>query len=254
MTDYHIFNRHLSRPFDLLLGIMLLVILGCSLALPALALDTAAKSSLKPLYTAADKMPTPLDEATLSRALQQIDPAPTQTPAATQTPTESTEPAAATSEPDKPDKPTEPANPDKPTGAFLDVPTAYSANTGFKSFMDYRAITNRRSRQYALQQQAHTNEQGFRIYDGCYMIALGTYYTQSVGERFRITLENGQSFLAITGDIKSDAHTDSRHQHRGGNIVEFIVDRRAISSLCQRMGDMSYAGFSGRIASIEKLN
>ena len=120
--------------------------------------------------------------------------------------------------------------------------------------MDYRTLTNRHSKQYALQQSAYTDEQGFRRYNGYYMIALGTYYTNGVGERFRITLEGGQSFLAITGDIKSDAHTDRLHQHRGGNIVEFIVDRRHISSTCQRMGDMSYAGFSGRIASIEKLN
>ena len=136
---------------------------------------------------------------------------------------------------------------------MLAVPTSYNANTGFKSYMDYRALTNRSSRQYALQQEAYTNEQGFRIYDGYYMIALGTYYAKSVGERFRITLDSGQSFLAITGDIKSDAHTDSLHQHRGGNIVEFIVDQRLIPSTCRRMGDMSYAGLQGRIQSIEKL-
>ncbi len=257
MTGYHIFNRHLSRPFGLLLGVMLLVILGCSLALPALALDTAARGSLKPLYTAADKTPAPLDEAALINALQQVNPA--VAPAETNTPVETN----TTAEPDTPvetaEKSTPPPaeaadKPAEPTGVFLEVPSAYSANTGFKSFMDYRAITNRRSRQYALQQQAHTDEQGFRVYDGYYMVALGTFYAQSVGERFRITLEGGQSFLAITGDIKSNAHTDSRHQHRGGNIIEFIVDRRAISGMCLRMGDMSYAGFSGRIASIEKLN
>ncbi len=139
-------------------------------------------------------------------------------------------------------------------GRELVVPTSRQANSGFKSFMDYRVLQNRRSGQYILQQDAATDEQGFRIYDGCYMVALGTYYAKGVGERFRITLDSGESFLAITGDIKSDAHTDALHQHRNGNIVEFIVDSSRIPAQCRRMGDMSYAGFSGRIKSIEKLN
>lgn len=135
----------------------------------------------------------------------------------------------------------------------LAVPTSRQANSGFKSFMDYRVLQNRRSGQYILQQDAATDEQGFRVYDGCYMVALGTYYAKGVGERFRITLDSGVSFLAITGDIKSDAHTDPLHQHRGGNIVEFIVDTKKIPAKCKRMGDMSYAGLQGRIQSIEKI-
>lgn len=233
-------NRLLSQPFGLLLGILLLAVFCCSLtpkafaeAFPADGGDPAAKASLKPLYTAADKTPSPLDEAVLSNALLQLEP-----------------PAPAP----EPEPEPEPEPAPEPSGIMLDVPTAYSANTGFKSYMDYRALTNRRSKQYALQQNAYTDEQGFRIYDGCYMVALGTYYAQSVGERFRITLDSGKSFLAVAGDVKSNAHTDRLHQHRGGNIVEFIVDTRAISSTCRRMGDMSYAGFSGRIQSIEKLN
>lgn len=141
-----------------------------------------------------------------------------------------------------------------PTYISLDVPTDYESNTGFKAYMDYRAITSKRSLQYALQQDAYTDpDTGIRMYDGCYMVALGTFYAQQAGERFRITLEDGTVFNAITGDIKADVHTDANHQHRNGNIVEFVVDTRVISRTCKRMGDMSYAGFQGQIKSIEKL-
>lgn len=256
VNSHDINVRPLSQPFGLLLGLLLLAVFCCSItpqafaANPANTENLAAKTSLKPLYTTADKAPAPVDNAVLASALQKIENpgAANSQPEATETPA-----TAAETPPETPAETPAAAQPAALSGTLLDVPTSYSANTGFKSFMDYRALTNRRSRQYALQQNAYTDEQGFRRYEGYYMIALGSYYASSVGERFRITLENGQSFLAITGDLKSDAHTDRLHQHRGGNIVEFIVDRRQISGTCQRMGDMSYAGLPGRILSIEKL-
>lgn len=218
------------------------------------------KLSLPPIYSEADlRQPSPItmpelepttETTSATEAAAGDSPTPAQ-PSTTETADSATpaEPATATEATVAANEPA----PAVPATKALAVPTAYSANTGFKSYMDYRVLTNPRTGQYALQQKAYTDEQGFRIYDGCYMVALGTYYSQSVGQRFRITLEDGRSFMAITGDIKSDAHTDSLHQHRHGNIVEFIVDQRRISKTCRRMGDMSYAGFSGRILSIEKI-
>lgn len=142
---------------------------------------------------------------------------------------------------------------DEPEYLNMEVPCAENANTGFKSFMDYRAIKNKASEQYKLQQNAVTDAGGFRIYDDCYMVALGTYYVDNIGDKFRITLEDGTVFYAIAGDTKSDLHTDSKHQHKNGNIVEFIVDTKEISATCRKMGDMSYAGFDGKIKSIEKI-
>ena len=135
----------------------------------------------------------------------------------------------------------------------MDVPDSDSSNTGFKSYMDYRAITDKRSDQYQLQQEATTDENGFRVYDDCKMIALGTYYVDKIGDKFRITLEDDTVFYAIAGDVKSDLHTDTKHQHKNGNIVEFIVDTQEISKTCKKMGDMSYAGLNGKIKSIIEL-
>jgi|InofroStandDraft_1065614.scaffolds.fasta_scaffold05138_5 hypothetical protein len=135
----------------------------------------------------------------------------------------------------------------------MDVPDSDSSNTGFKSYMDYRAITNKRSDQYQFQQEAITDENGFRVYDDCKMVAMGTYYVDKIGDKFRITLEDDTVFYAIAGDVKSDLHTDTKHQHKNGNIVEFIVDTQEISKTCKKMGDMSYAGLNGKIKSIEKV-
>lgn len=115
--------------------------------------------------------------------------------------------------------------------------------TSFKAWMSYRAITNKASDQWALQQDAWTDADGFRRYgdEGYYMVALGTYYASRCGKTFDITFEGGETIRCIVGDIKADIHTDPLHQHRNGNVVEFIVDGGVISKLCKRMGDMSYA-------------
>lgn len=140
-------------------------------------------------------------------------------------------------------------------GQLKDVPDVAS---NFKAYMDYRCITATGSPQYKLQHDGNaiTNSEGFRLYNGEYMVAMGSYYSTEIGTRFRITLDSGKQFYAVLGDQKSDAHTDPLHQHRNGNIVEFIVDQSAIPSICSQMGDMSYAPeaeLQGKIQSIEVL-
>ena len=133
-----------------------------------------------------------------------------------------------------------------------------SGDTAFKSYMSYRAITNTRSAQYQLQQKCWTDDEGLRRLNDDYVIALGTYYAEYIGERFKITLDTGESFTAVIGDFKADRHTDSKHQYYDSgngrkNIVEFVVDTRELNRKARRMGDISYiSGFEGNIRSIEK--
>ena len=133
-----------------------------------------------------------------------------------------------------------------------------SGDTAFKSYMSYRAITNTRSAQYQLQQKCWTDDEGLRRLNDDYVIALGTYYAEYIGERFKITLDTGESFTAVIGDFKADRHTDSKHQYYDSgngrkNIVEFVVDTRELNRKARRMGDISYiSGFEGNIKSIEK--
>ena len=126
----------------------------------------------------------------------------------------------------------------------------------FKSWMDWRAITNRNSRQWRMQQIAYTCDDGFRRVDGLYMIALGTYFLYSgVGDVFDITLSSGVTFRAVVGDVKSDRHTDptNRFHISDGSVIEFVVDRQVMCSRVLSMGNMSYAGFQGTIESVVRV-
>lgn len=124
----------------------------------------------------------------------------------------------------------------------------------FKTYMDYRAITNTRSEQWKLQQLAVTDGNGFRKYDGKYMVAVGSYYAKSCGKELTVTLDTGQVIEVIVGDLKQDIHTDStnRYVNHNGNILEFIVDTSKLDSLSKKMGDVSYSGLQGSIIKIEE--
>ena len=149
---------------------------------------------------------------------------------------------------------------DTQSGNFYEVP---ACDTSFKSFMDWRTITSPTSKQWEIQSSEYTwtDADGFRRYGDCYLVALGTYYSSSCGDIFEVTLDSGKCFLAMTGDIKADEHTDAKHQLRvvgnTKNLIEFIVDSDIISDSCWQTGDMSYAADSlmaGNIISIEKVN
>lgn len=135
-----------------------------------------------------------------------------------------------------------------------------NGNTSMKSYMDYRKITSKSSAQYQLQQRddVYTDEEGFRKLDDKYIIAVGTHYSDTVGDLLRIKLSEGNTFEAVVGDIKNNSHTDSTNrQHKvDGSVVEFIVDTKNMDKLCKKMGDMSYSSnnnLMGDIVSIEIL-
>ena len=96
--------------------------------------------------------------------------------------------------------------------------------TDFKAYMDYRCITNTKSPQYKLQKYAWTDEYGLRRFDVYYLVALGSYYSSTVGDCFKITLDTGESFECMVGDCKADCDTDSKHMYHpmkdgNGNII-----------------------------------
>lgn len=132
-------------------------------------------------------------------------------------------------------------------------------DSSFKAYMDYRCITDTSSVQYEMQQQAYTDNRGFRKIGDDYCIALGTGFTNGCGERFMIYLDSGYSFSAIVADVKSDMHTDSTNCYvpRGensGNVVEFIIDSDAAESCMLSSGDAGYYDdLSGNIISVESL-
>jgi hypothetical protein len=150
-------------------------------------------------------------------------------------------------------------------GRYLPAAGRYllpSVDTQFKAYMDYRTITDKKSPQWRLRELAYTDDYGFRRIVNDYVVALGTYYSKEVGERFRITLDTGVSFTVITGDIKDPAHTDEKNMYTpiksgknaAGCVVEFIVDTEKLDDNAERLGTISYFNiFEGNIKSIEKL-
>jgi hypothetical protein len=126
------------------------------------------------------------------------------------------------------------------------------ADGKFKTYMDYRKITDKTSKQWKLQEQAWTEERGFRKIGEHFLVAVGTFYADEVGKELLIEFEDGQKIKAIVGDIKQDKHTDSTNRYVpvNGNIVEFIVDVEKLDPEVIRRGDVSLLGLNGKITSI----
>lgn len=135
--------------------------------------------------------------------------------------------------------------------------TIPDGDTSFKSYMDFRCITNTRSPQYRLQSDCWTDDEGLRRCGDDFVIAVGSYYADCIGERFEITLDTGEKFTAVVGDFKADAHTDETNRYtlagnNSKNVIEFVVDCKVLNKTAKRMGDISYIdGFDGNIEKIE---
>ncbi|MDD3039740.1 hypothetical protein [Bacteroides sp.] len=138
---------------------------------------------------------------------------------------------------------------------YIDYELPKATKGSFKTFMDYRTITDETSKQYALQRLATTDENGLRKFNNKYIVAMGTYYSHKVGKEFILTLDNSREISVIVGDIKQDIHTDTHNQYASisGNIVEFIVDEDKLSNKVLRTGDVSHLGLQGNITRIEEV-
>lgn len=118
------------------------------------------------------------------------------------------------------------------------------SNSGFKSYMPYKAITSESSPQYRLQLDAYTNEEtGIRMINGRYCVALGSYFNCGIGQEFDLLLENGVVIPCIMGDEKADKDTDSNNLFTKDNgcATEFIVDSKILPQQIKNYGDISYA-------------
>lgn len=144
----------------------------------------------------------------------------------------------------------------------LEVP---DCDTSFKAYMDYTCITDDTTKQWELQQTAYTDEYGLRKIGTDYCVAVGSYYSGTVGERFKITLDSDNEFTVIISDLKKDEHTDSSNRYSpvydengefySANVLEFIVDVEQLHSMVTTLGTVSYySEFEGNIVSIEKIN
>ena len=156
-------------------------------------------------------------------------------------------------------------NKDNENSETLEEVKVPNCDTSFKAYMDYRCITNKASDQYKLQLSAWTDDMGLRRVDDYYLVAMGTYYSDNIGDKFRITLEGDKTFDVMIGDIKADIHTDKNNMYspvynsdgsfKSANVIEFIIDKQVISKKVKLWGDVSaYDEFVGNIVKIERIS
>ncbi len=125
-----------------------------------------------------------------------------------------------------------------------------------KTYAYYTAVTAKGSPQYKLLRSGKCTtdkETGIRMYDGCYCVALGSFYGTKIGTKYKITFSNGKTIKVILCDQKANRHTDSNHQYAVNNsdIVEFYVQKNKIPKGIR--GDYGrLSKFSGSVVSIEK--
>ena len=135
-------------------------------------------------------------------------------------------------------------------GTEKDVPS----DNRFKSYMDADTITSRNTDQYKLKAKYVIDEQtGIWTVDERYCIAVGSYYTQSIGTYIDVVMENGSTLHCILGECKMNRDTDyTNRQNPNGSVVEFIVNTSSMPSMVRKMGNCSYAceEMKGEIKSI----
>ena len=146
----------------------------------------------------------------------------------------------------------------------LDVP---NINSSFKTWMSYKAVTNKQSPQYKfIDTYGWSDAEGFMRANGepdlgikqdYYMIALGSYYGTTIGTKYRITLDTGRVFYGVLSECKADIHTNSTNQYitHNNNIVEFIIDKTKLNGLVKEMGSANvYMPLNGSITKIERMD
>ena len=117
-------------------------------------------------------------------------------------------------------------------------------NSGFKSYMSYKAISSKNSPQYILQSNhAYTGNYGIRQVNGRYCVAVGTALNVSIGTYIDLILENETVIPCIVADIKSNAHTkaDNLTTASNGCVSEFVVETGALPSQVTSRGNISCA-------------
>ena len=132
-----------------------------------------------------------------------------------------------------------------------------SSNT-FKSFEDADCISNStKLGQGRLKKKYHLDySSGVWMVGDRYCIAIGSYYTKTIGKKIDIVLKHNNKthvLKCITADSKADKDTVSKHRiHKDGSVVEFVVNTSSLPQKAKVMGDISYAGkkFKGKILKI----
>ena len=129
-----------------------------------------------------------------------------------------------------------------------------TSNSACKPWMDYRAVTDTASTQWAIISQAYHRGDGLLEVNGCILVALGSYWGP-VGTTYRATI-GGREVYLMKGDAKQDQHTYGGYGYEGqnGHLVEAIVDGDLLDEMAAVMGDCNYLeALTGEITKLEVI-
>lgn len=132
-----------------------------------------------------------------------------------------------------------------------------------KLFTDYRSYNLWYTPYYRLQQAAYTDEDGLRRFNDDYIVALGKFYSEDIGDRFCVTLDTGVEFTIILGDGKDPYDCDLNNMYmpyvnydneKCANLLEFIVDADVMKPEVYDYGSLDYLDkFKGNIVKMVYL-
>lgn len=135
--------------------------------------------------------------------------------------------------------------------------------THVKLCTDYRHYNLWYTPHYRLQQSAYTDENGLRRFNDDYIVGLGKFYSESIGDRFKVTLDTGRVFTVIFGDGKAPIDCDENNMYtpcrnydgeRCANILEFIIDSDVMAKEVYAYGSIDcIEEFKGNIVKMEYL-
>lgn len=134
------------------------------------------------------------------------------------------------------------------------------SSSSVKTYMDYRAITDKSSNQYRyIQAYMTVGDDGF-LYDedGFIGVALGSHFGP-IGSKWEIVLDTGITFKAVKIDEKADRHVYNGCQHKqDGSVVEFVIDSRkfekASNGYVWQGNFNNNPDFKGKISAIYKVD
>lgn len=137
------------------------------------------------------------------------------------------------------------------------------SSSSSKTYMDYRAINNTRSKQYKyIQEYMTVDETGLLVdQEGFIGAALGSYFGK-IGDRFYFTLDSGIVLPLVMIDAK--ANTDTANgcmQAHDKSVIEFVIDTNLAAEYFGRFGNglvlqgnfNNYKLFRGEIVKVEKV-
>lgn len=152
----------------------------------------------------------------------------------------------------------EPEDPVPAPERITKEPVPVLSSSSAKSYMDYRAITDKSSKQWKFINESgevEIDKRGFiTTCDGYYAVALGSYFGE-IGQKYIFTLRDGDRIRELRA-VKAEAKADKDTRADGfacpdGHVIEMVIDTS--TAYMQERKEANGYICSGNLNKIEEL-